>query len=204
MDNDIIALGMSHAYIAAKKSICSLKKVGTSIYTGRNNWFSGYNQNVSIPNNEQHATSDSDGETLEDVIHAEMDCIFNFLTKREITPLQPNFTKFTWEKVNSIFTTHQPCMNCAKHIVRMSKSFENAYTIDGKLSLTLYFDNFHNDLKSIVYMIAHGIDVVKVSLNPETNCFEVVEEMNKNLKVLQLLSRINTVPELFLSKSNIV
>jgi len=99
----------------ASKSTALKRKVGailTCVYEGEYEILaSGYNQNSIGPT---FACEDTKGNTLDNVIHAEQNCINNFLTCRLFK------TEYTYK----MFITHDPCPGCLAALVKYDISYE--------------------------------------------------------------------------------
>lgn len=83
---------------------------------------------------EDNTCKDSNGHTLDNVIHAEMNCLCR-CTKKGIST-----------EGSSLFITHSPCFNCAK-MIYLSGVKE------------VYFINKWKDEKPIEYLKSHGIKI---------------------------------------------
>lgn len=83
---------------------------------------------------EDNSCKDSEGHTLDNVIHAEMNCLCR-CTKKGIST-----------EGSSLFITHSPCFNCAK-MIYLSGVKE------------VYFIHKWKDTKPIEYLKSHGIKI---------------------------------------------
>ena len=100
MDKDIKRILLE----TAGKSLCNKRKVGAIIATKHDIFATGFNHTIS-----GKPCEDSHGNTVDEVIHAEIDCLNNYDGKT---------------KGAKMYVTHPPCINCAQAIKEAGLKYE--------------------------------------------------------------------------------
>ena len=186
-DENIISY-FNTAKAAANKSLCTKRKVGAVLFKN-NTFLDGYNYPAFRTDN---ITVDDDGETLSDIVHAEMDII---------TKLAGKYHGFNTLD-SSIITTLSPCFQCSKNIIRLNIK-------------ELYFRDIHK-VRPLVLLMANDIKVYQllectttvttgsdVSITIASNTTKALfsKLLNEEPSYIELIKICKENPKVFLSQN---
>ncbi len=144
---------------AAAQSPCKKRKVGAVVLTNLGRTYIGWNHNGDKP------CENIKGNTLPEVVHAEIDAINAYRTHSSKD-----------EHAIAIYVTHQPCSNCTKTIA------------DIGITETIIVDDFmkFDSGKATFELLPKSVEVVTRGLTSLTRA--VIEARNSHIRTLDLAS----------------